>query len=168
MAASSGSHSDTTDHAASPESLDAITDKALVTVIDMVGWPIWHTPGGAGDEPPTTACNIAENKLMWCARIDFRRDTAANDLPNSKWAQMLAELSGYRALLTKQQNPSSQNSMGNAMEMAVGLAYACYTNFVHLPDNHRIEFSNGKQQEGATQWAEMWLRFEHLGISATE
>ena len=56
--------------------------------------------------------------------------------------------------------------MDNVMEMAVGLAYACHTNFVHLPDNHRIEFPNGKQTEGATQWADMWLLFEHLGISA--
>ena len=159
---------DATAHGASPDSLYARIDDDIVKVINNVGWPIWHTPGGAGDEPLTKVCNFADNKLMWCARIDFRRGTAANDLPNSKWFQMIANVPGYRALLSKHQNPSSQNSMGNAMEMAVGLAYACHTNFVHLPDNHRIEFTNGKQKEGATQWAAMWLLFEHLGISATE
>ena len=84
---------------------------------------------------------------MWCARIDIRRGTAADDLPNITWSQMLAQLPGYSALLTKQQDPSSLISMGNAMEMAVGLAYACHTNLVHLPDDHRIEFANGMQEK---------------------
>ena len=141
MAASSASESDATAHGASPESLYARIGVALVKVLNNVGWPIWHTPGGAGGEPPTKVCNFGQSKLQWCARIDFRRGTAADDFLNSKWAQIIAELPGYRALLSKQQNPSSQNSMGNAMEMAVGLAYACYTNFVHLPDDHRIEFT---------------------------
>ena len=94
--------------------------------------------------------------------------TAADDFHNSKWAEILAKLPRCRGVLSKQQNPSSQNSMGNAMEMAVGLAYACYTNFVHLPDDHRIEFTNGMQNTGLTLWAVIWLLFEQLGLSATE
>ena len=105
---------------------------------------------------------------MWCARIDFRRGTAADDLRNIKWSEMLAQLPGYAAVLTKQQNPSSLTSMGNAMEMAVGLAYACHTNFVHLPEDHRIEFRNGMQEKGTLLWGISWPLFQQLGLSATE
>ena len=107
MAASSGSPSDAPEHVASPESLYAIIDEALMQVLDITGWPIWHTPGGGSDEPSKKACNFVEDKLTWCARIDFRRGTATDDVPNIKCFRMLAQLPGYGAVLTKQQDPSS-------------------------------------------------------------
>ena len=113
----------------------------------MAGWPIWHTSGGGGAAPSTKECNFAENKLKWCAWIDFRRGMDEDDLTNREWAEVLSHLPGYASVLATQQNPSSVESRGNAMEMAVGLAYACHTNFVHLPDNHRIEFTNGMQEK---------------------
>ena len=58
--------------------------------------------------------------------------------------------------------------MGNAMEMAMGLAYACHTNFVHLPKGHRIEFTNGMQEKETLLWGIIWPLFQQLGLSATE
>ena len=58
--------------------------------------------------------------------------------------------------------------MGIAMEMAAGLAYACHTNFVHLPQDHRIEFTSGVQEKGTLLWGIIWPLFQQLGLSATE
>ena len=145
-----------------------ILDRSLVRVIEMAGWPIWYTSGGGRDVPSKAQCDFAQNKLKWCARIDSCRGIVADDLQNTEWAELLEHLPGYRFVLSKQQDPSSVVSMGNAMEMAVGLSYACHTNFEHLPQGHRLEFRNEIQERAIMLWSIMWPLFQKLGLTATE
>ena len=53
------------------------------------------------------------------------------------------------------------------MEMAVGLAYACHTKFVHLPEGHRVEFPDRVQERTTMLWSNVWSLFEELGLKAT-
>ena len=80
---------------------------------------------------------------------------------------MLSLLPGYAGVLARQQNPSSVESMGNGMEMAVGLAYTCYKRFANLPPWHRVEFGDGLQEQGIKYWGQLWNVFEILGVKAT-
>ena len=118
--------------------------------------------------PSKAQCNFAGDRLKWCARTDIDRGIAADDRRNIKWAELLSHLPGYRSVLRKQQDPSSVISMGDAMEMAVGLSYACHTNFEHLPKGHRVEFSNEMQERAIMLWSSMRPLFQKLGLKATE
>ena len=53
------------------------------------------------------------------------------------------------------------------MEMAVGLAYTCYREFMNLPEGHRIEFADGMQETGRDMWAGLWELFEQMGLTVT-
>ena len=106
----------------------------------MVGWPTWLSPGGGGEAPAQPRCDFASNKLKWCARLDFRRGLPEDDLLNEVWSEILSKLPLYQAVLRKQQNPSSDEGRGNAMEMAVGLAYTCFVEFKNLEPGHSLEF----------------------------
>ena len=146
---------------ASSESLYALLHDSLVKVITMAGWPIWYTSGGGGASPNNRECHFAESKLKWCARIDFRRSIQDDDLRNVKWAEMLAHLPGYADVLAKQQNSLSVEGRGNAMEMAVGLAYTCHTRFVNLPEGHRVE-APGSASAAEPSWDAMRLVWAHM------
>ena len=54
--------------------------------------------------------------------------------------------------------------MGNAMERAVGIAYACYTEQRYLPDSHSLLFTTDKAE---ALWARVWPLLQALGIRAT-
>ena len=54
------------------------------------------------------------------------------------------------------------------MEMAVGLAYACNTNFAHLPEDHCIQFRKVTQDKATLLWSILWPLFQQLGLSVTE
>ena len=82
-------------------------------------------------------------------------------------AKVLASLPGYSSVLVKQQNPQSLEAKGNAMEMAVGLAYTCYREFTNLPGWHHIEFKDGMQEKGRDMWASLWDLFEQMGLTVT-
>jgi hypothetical protein len=81
---------------------------------------------------------------------------------NLDWALLLGKLPRYRALLHSRITVTV--TMGNAMEMAVGLAYACFTDYRYLPDSHKLVFSNDKAE---ALWARFWPLLTALGISAT-
>ena len=165
--ASSSAVQPATRGAAQPADVYDRLDETLVEVINMAGWPKWCTSGGGNDEPPRTECDFAVNKLKWCARLDFHRGIAADDLLNIKWAELLSHLPRYASVLATQQDPSSVEGKGNAMEMAVGLAYCCYTNFEHLPEGQQILFHTEVQVQARSRWAFIWTLFEELGLKAT-
>jgi hypothetical protein len=53
--------------------------------------------------------------------------------------------------------------MGNAMEMAEGISYACATQQFYLPDGHKMAFPNQRSNEGAELWCKLWPLFQELG-----
>ena len=138
------------------ETLHSLIDDTLVQVIRVAGWPKWHTSGHGGQVPRKQECDFASDQLKWCARLDFYRGEPCDDLKNEKWAKVLASLPGYSSVLVKQQNPQSVEAKGNAMEMAVGLAYTCYREFMNLPEGHRIEFRDGMQEKATILWGVVW------------
>ena len=153
--------------AAQPADVYERLDETLVQVINMTGWPKWCTSGGGNDEPPRTECDFAVNKLKWCARLDFQRGIASDDLMNVKWAELLLHLPRYASVLATQQDPSSVEGIGDAMEMTVGLAYCCYTNFTNLAEGQQIVFRAEVQEQARIRWAIIWTLFEELGLKAT-
>ena len=56
-------------------------------------------------------------------------------------------------------------SRGNAMEMAIGIAYAAATGGTKLPPLSRLWFKNRHSQDA---WGSLWPRLTALGIRATE
>jgi len=110
----------------------AHVDQALEQCINKFKWPLWRTDGKGGDNPDRQWFNLGKGNLRMGARIDFRRGLAKNDFPSQDWSDILLDMPRYSAELKRHQDPTSVNGRGNALERAVGCAYACFTNFKEL------------------------------------
>ena len=142
-------------------------DRAIMEAI-TAGWPTWETPGQGGPEPSRQLHKFEYGSLVEGARIDFYRGQASDDWSNVAWAELFENLPHYGAHLQKIHSTTSTKGKGNAMELVVGLSYACFTNFRHLPPGHTLTFP-GKEDwaELFVRWAEAWPRLQSLGINAT-
>ena len=105
---------------------------------------------------------------MDIARIDFYRGVDGDDWENLAWVRLLARLPRYRRGLAARQNPASIENCGNAMEMIVGLSYAAFTHFRHLPDS-TVSFPRAAvpQPRCPEIWSNLWRKFTQLGIWVT-
>ena len=138
-------------------------DDALAVAVSH-GWPIWHSPGTGVVFPSTPRFDFTEGTLRESARIDFYRGLPADDHCNAVWGQYWDACHRYQAYVKwPRQNPSSTNSIGDAMEMATGVAYAAATNGAFLSKGvHRLEWSRPCQTEA---WAALWWVLQGLGFT---
>ena len=84
--------------------------------------------------PPTATHDFKTDALQYGARIDFYRGQDSDDLANKTWAKMFQDLPQYREMV--QQRPTSTNSCGNAMEQAVGVAYAAASDCANVTNGY--------------------------------
>ena len=126
-------------------------DQALDAAI-MQAWSsgpgvVWISPGTGGHSPRKQRHVFMENKLQHGARIDFYRGTLADDRCNKQWSSWLRRLPCYEQLAGTMwsgatqpgEGPSSEaclKARGNAMEIAVGLAWAATTDGRYLREGH--------------------------------
>ena len=112
-----------------------------------------------------------QNKLRNGARIDFYRGAPADDLCNIAWSSWLARLPRYEQLAgamwsgatERGQEPLSHacvTARGNAMEIAVGLAWAASTGGRYLTEGHAIEWNASPEE-----WKEVWKHMEARGLA---
>ena len=72
---------------------------------------------------------------------------------------------GFQYVWSQHQNPTSARGVGNAMEIAAGIAYAASLSCANLPSHHSLEFPT-EDSRGA--WAEAWHAFSDLGLQPIE
>ena len=138
-------------------------DAALAEAINHDGWPEWFTPGRGNLEPNRRRHSFKHHSFNHSARIDFfYRGKAEDDWQNVDWAILLGHLPRYRALLDCEY--MGTKTMGDAMEMAVGIAYACYTEQRYLPSSHSLVFNT---DTAMALWARIWPLLMALDIRAT-
>ena len=151
------------------------SDQALDAAI-MHAWAIgpgiaWISPGTGGDLPQRKRHVFMENKLVHGARIDFYRGTAQDDLCNKAWSNWLGRLPLYERLAGDMWSGPTQpreaplsvaclKARGNVMEIAVGLAWAAWTDGTNLTEGNTIEWDGSKEA-----WVEAWTRFNVRGLA---
>ena len=126
------------------------------------GWPLWLSDGQGGRRPTRPCHDFGCNALQDGARLDFNRGTAGDDLCNVQWNELLNRLPLYESVV--QQQPKSMISRGNAVEQAIGLAYAAATNARYLNDGELDWTRTGSRTSSQSAWAEAWWYFQVLGL----
>ena len=118
-----------------PQHVISAINANIDTIISPVGWPLWITRGEGGMMPGEVVCNLAEAKYQWGARLDFFRGQVSDDWLNTRWSSLFRALTGYREHLARfRALPESDRGNGDAVEMLVGVAYACATEGAFLPE----------------------------------
>ena len=137
-------------------------DSALAHCVAMP-MPTWHTKGVRGWEPCRTEHNFAVHSLREGARIDMLRGEISDDLGNGDWNHLLRQLPKFRAWVLKTWGSNlNQESRGNAMEMACGLAYATAHGGRNLPVGQSLTFASEASREA---WAACWPFWAGLGLT---
>ena len=126
------------------------------------GWPLWLSDGKGGKLPRRPCHDFGCNALQDGARVDFNRGTAGDDLCNVQWNKLLDCLPKYASVV--KQHPSSMISRGNAVEQAIGLAYAAATNAQYLNEGDLDWTRKGLGTSSQSVWAEAWSCFQLLGF----
>ena len=150
-------------------------DQALDAAI-MEAWSsgpgvVWNSPGAGGDSPSRQRHVFMQNKLRDGARIDFYRGAPADDLCNIAWSSWLARLPRYEQLAGAMWSGATERGQealshacvtarGNAMEIAVGLAWAAATDGRYLREGHAIEWSASQEE-----WKEVWKHMKERGLA---
>ena len=110
--------------------------------------------------------NLAEAKYQWGARLDFFRGQASDDWANTCWSSLFRALTGYREHLARfRALPESDKGNGDAVEMLVGVAYACATEGALLPEGQCLAFDD--PVAAIFRWTIVWEMLGELGIAAT-
>ena len=125
------------------------------------GYPMWHTNGAGGNEPKRTLLNFKTDCLKECARIDFYRGVCADDFLNVDWVRILDQLPKFRQILRNQQNPACPESLGNAVEMVVGIGYTAFMHDDNLPETHRFRWPS---EQSRLAWDDVFIAFRDIGI----
>ena len=134
------------EHSIKAEQLAAL-DNALADCVAMP-LPTWHTQGAGGNLPSRVAHRFGMHSLREGARVDMQRGFADDDLPNEEWNRLMTGLPKYTAWVHRQYgSPLSGNALGNAMEMACGLAYATAHGGGNLPDGQSLTFASEASRE---------------------
>ena len=128
----------------------------------QAGWPLWKTTGEGGSCPKRPCHDFGFNTLQDGARIDFERGSPNDDLANMEWNAWLNLLPLYSSCVP--QGPSNLKSRGNAMEQAVGLAYAAATDGHYLGHGDLDWTRNQSQRSSQSFWASCWSDFQKLGL----
>ena len=126
------------------------------------GWPLWLSDGQGGRRPKRPCHDFGCNALQDGARLDFNRGTAGDDLCNVQWNELLNRLPLYESVVRQQ--PKSMISRGNAVEQAIGLAYAAATNARYLNDGELDWTRTGSRTSSQSAWAQAWSCFQALGF----
>ena len=135
-------------------------DRALAHAIAH-GWPKWLTPGSGDQWPSSPVHDFEHHCLRESARIDFKRGKASDDRPNAIWGQFWNACHQYRCYMCRRYNPSSENTIGNAMETAIGISYAAATCGRFLGKSSLL-WTKPDQQEA---WAALWWVWQDLGFT---
>ena len=128
----------------------------------QAGWPLWKTPGEGGSCPKRPCHDFGFNTLKHGARIDFERGSRNDDLANMEWNAWLNLLPLYSSCVP--QCPSNLKNRGNAMEQAVGLAYAAATDGHYLSHGELDWTRNQSIRSSQSFWASCWSDFQKLGL----
>jgi len=139
-------------------------DRALCAA--QQDWPVWKSCGWGGDFPSRKVHRFDWHSLMEGARLDFCRGDANDDLQNVDWEhRVAARVPQYMHGLW--QEPATRRQKGNAIEQAIGVAWAAATGGAYLKrmSNYngpqQLEFSSGYS---LLRWRTVWYLFEELGF----
>ena len=136
-------------------------DAALAGATKL-GWPKWCTPGTGGGYPKRIVHDFEWEKMKYGARIDFCRGTPSDDVRSVCWQQLYMHLPRYQAYMGSHQGPKNPESIGNAMEQAIGVAYAAATKGCHLPSVTSLHWDT-EEQEAA--WLRAWDVYLAMGFT---
>ena len=146
---------------AKPDTADyAQVDTNLVSAITL-GYPMWITNGRGGLEPNRKELNFKTARLKECARIDFYRGVCSDDYQNDRWVIIWENLPKYRQIVSTQQDPSSEERVGDAVETVVGISYTAFMNGHNLPENHDFEWPD---EECRVAWDHVFTALMVTGI----
>ena len=141
------------------EATDLIADAV------QVGWPMWMTSRDGSEMPKRMLHDFVMMKLQVGARIDFSRGKAEDVFPNAHWETMLLLSPFYRQTLT--QDPQCTNSRGNAMEQAVGVAFAAATKSSYLKHGKLDWTRESSISTSEAALKVVWKALEKLGVKAS-